>query len=311
MSPTTAQPVGANLLAATQPGISQETNAIVGESGQPLKTFYANPNDVLNSTINLAELSDLTNRQINANLNPVASNLKQQVQQNVTQQYGQQMALAQNSGAGSANSVLQNAAAAHGLGNIFQGGAGSAPSAGQASLQSAIGQGVIGANAYQQNLMNAANSNANGLVASTYGQYAPSGSSLENLDLGQQQNFVANQNAATQNLLINQMGAANAFQGTINNAANQLQSVSNNNAAAANQASAANLGFASGLLSDAGSLAGSAIKGAGVSGAQSTPGVQFGNVGTSVNSSMLSSPTGGLVSNSWGSGTGNPSLYPF
>jgi hypothetical protein len=240
-SATTARPVGLDLQTATLPSQQQQINSLVGRSGNPLESFYANPNDVLKNSSQYAALSDLTNRNINAQINPVAANLKQQVQQNEQDQYNKQIAFAQDTGPGSATQQIENAALRSGLGSIFTGGAAADSSFGRASLQSALGQGVLGANEYQQNVLNAANSNANGVVASNYGQYTPSGASLENLDLTQQQNQVAARNAATQNLLQNQAGAATAFQGTINNAADQLQSTENNNVNAQNQASAADV----------------------------------------------------------------------
>jgi hypothetical protein len=256
MEASTAQPVGAQMLAASAPSQSAWVNGIVGNSGNPLQTFQANPNEVLNDSSQYAQLSDLMNKQINQKINPLAANLKQQVQQNVSQNYQDQMNFAKNTGPGSASQQIQNQALQHGLGNVFQAGGSPASSFGQATLQSALGQGVLGANAYQQNIMNQANSNANGMVASNWGNYTPSGSSLENLTLQGQQNFVANQNAATQNLLQNQMGAATSFGGMINNAADQLQATENQNAAARNQASAANLGLVSGIGSSAMSLGG-------------------------------------------------------
>jgi hypothetical protein len=259
MQATTAAPSGANLLAATEPGMSALTSGIVGNSGNALQTFYANPNSVLTSASNYAQLADLQNRAANQQLNPLAANLKQQTLNNQQAQYNNQVAYANQTGPGSAQQQIENSALRSGLGQIFNGGGNTAGSFGQAQAQQALGQGVLGANQYQQNVLNSANSNANGLVAANYGQYTPSGSSLENMDLTQQQNFVGNQNAATQNLLNNQMGQVNAFQGTVNNAANQLQSTENQNVAAQNQASAGNMGALGSALATAAAIGGVAL----------------------------------------------------
>ena len=260
MTPTTAQPVGAQIMAQTAPSMGQWSNQLVQEAGTQPEQLNINPNDILSQSANYSQLSNDLNTNLNYQNNPQIANLKQAVTSNIINQYNQQM----NGGyQNNANSQIQAATQKAGVGNIFQNSAGAPPAAGQASLASALGQGGIGANTYSNNIQNAQNQNLSNLVNSQYQNYTPSGQQLEDFTLGQQAQQVANNNAWTQNLENAQGAQYNLMQGDINNMANSVQSVANENAAASNQASAANLSFVGGLASSAASLGGSMASGSG------------------------------------------------
>ena len=252
MDPTTAQPVGAQLLAQTAQPMGQWSNQLVSEAATQPQQVSINPNDIYTQSDNYAQLVDAMNKNLNYANNPQIANAKQAVTNNMIQQYNSQMSPAF---AQQATQQIGNDAARAALGNVYGSGVNTNSSIGQANVQQAIGQGALGANQYVTGVQNAANQNAANLVNSQYQTYAPSGSQMENFTLGQQAQQVSNNNAWTQNLENAQGAQYNTFQGNVNNAANSAQAVANQNAAASNQAAAANLSFYGGLANDAFSAA--------------------------------------------------------
>lgn len=242
MKSESARPVGLQMQAALAPSMSARENTLLDKAAALPERLNISPMEILNDSREYAKLVALINNNESRAAQPEIENLRDKMEQDIIKEY---YAAGDDT---EVNKQIGDEATRRGLEQVFSSGVGPNSSIGKATLQSAIGKGVLGAREYKQNQLDRARGNAAALVSANPSDvFAPGADELVNFELDKRASAVDSRNQAVQGLLSRGFQSHSNFGNTVNNAANQLQSVENANVQSRNASKGALMGGITGL----------------------------------------------------------------